>query len=259
MKTTAPAGCPKRSPPSDCRPPHRPCGRRGSWPAGYPGEPPAPRRKGPGSGCPAPCRARRPRTRCLVLVGDIHVLPARIGERQAMDGREHPQRHDQRIEPEIADEKPVDRPQRKRHCEHRGNRERGAEGGVLVQVQHHDGREGQHRAHRQVEIAADHHEGHAQRHDAEDRRGPDHAKDVVDVDEARVPEREAHHEQDEGDKDALPRQNATNGFHSRVGHSNSSPIGRADVAPPPHARRLLRGARQTSVMPPSIITICPVM
>jgi hypothetical protein len=54
----------------------------------------------------------------VVLVGDVHVLAARIGQREAMDGRQHAKRHDQRIELEITNQKPDERPQAKRHRKH---------------------------------------------------------------------------------------------------------------------------------------------
>jgi hypothetical protein len=76
-------------------------------------------------------------------------------------------------------------PRTQRHREHAGIASAGPN--FVVKIQHHDGREGQHRADRQIEIAADDHEGHAERHDPQDRRGPDHAEDVVRVDEPRVP------------------------------------------------------------------------
>jgi hypothetical protein len=47
-----------------------------------------------------------------------------------------------------------------------------------VKIQHHDRRKRHHRADRQIEIAADHDEGHAERHDTQDCRGANDAHDI---------------------------------------------------------------------------------
>jgi hypothetical protein len=56
----------------------------------------------------------------VVLVGDIHVLAAGIGQREPVNGRQHAQRHDQRIELEIANKETDEGAQAKRHRKHCG-------------------------------------------------------------------------------------------------------------------------------------------
>jgi hypothetical protein len=95
----------------------------------------------------------------VVLVGNIHVLAAGIGQREPMDGRQHAERHNQRVELEIANKKSDEGPQAKRHRKHCGNGKGRPD--LVVKIQHHNRRKRHHRSDGQIEIAADHHEGHS--------------------------------------------------------------------------------------------------
>jgi hypothetical protein len=130
---------------------------------------------------------------------------------------------------------------------------------LVVQIEHHDRRERHHRSDGQIEIAADHDEGDAERHDTKNCRGANDAHDIFGRQETFAGDREADHENHKGNQDALLGEEPANiRFATETtSHRFLPPIRKSRSAT--NTLLPLRNLAQTSTIPPSIMTIWPVM
>src|SRR6266850_1467957 len=132
--------------------------------------------------------------------GDIGDGPA-LGEpeHEARGEREHPERHDERRDPDIRDERAV---HRSHHEPDENPKEHGKRGrdpdGHRVCGPH--AREGHDRAHRQVDATGEDHEQLAQGDDCDERDLPRHQVEVAGAEEVRRGDPDHRHEEDQGEE-----------------------------------------------------------